>query len=583
MKMCKTVVKVFKIIYRYAPVSALVCALCSLVYALCASFGAGIMASVLEKAETLREETLPQIIFLAVMYMLIQVLRKVFNIVQDICWNVGVEEKCKYHFQMRLAEKAAALQYIDFEDAAKQDCITRAKDSVDAMAVTGAYTNFLAVAESVATVAGLSAAMMAYSVWYLPIMLVSVVPYLISRIAAGREFYKLRWFQAPHIRKRNYLYSLFVSPVFGKEQRVFGFGELFKKRWEEQREAVAEETISFRRKDSRRLALCETLVTAGYVAGILLSFLLVKNGVIAVGVFGAGIYAFRTAQSSMQGLFAIYGFFDECLMQAGDFFDFLDLEEEPKRQGTVSGLRDGISVKNVKFTYPNTDAPALDIRELTIKAGERVVLVGENGSGKSTLVKLLTGLYSPDSGEVTYDGIDLDAVSREALSGIIGAVSQDYVSYHLSIRDNVGIRAPEASKDDGRIRAALKKAELEQLDLYDEWLGREFGGRELSGGQWQRLAIAGALCKDYDVIFLDEPTSALDPNAEHDILKRFMDISEGKTAVIVSHRVGLCRLADKVVFLQSGRVTASGTHRQLMDSCDEYRGFYNEQAKWYAP
>ena len=451
----KGVIRVFKIVYRYAPISALVCAMCSLAYALCAAFGAGFMAQLLAEAEMLREDTLPRVIFPAFCYMLIQIIRKVFNIVQDICWNVGVEEKCKYHFQMRLSEKIASLPYIDFEDERKHDCIVRARNCVDAMAVTQAYTNLLAVAESVITVIGLLAAMMAYSVWYLPVMLFSVAPYLISRLTAGKEFYQLRWFQAPHIRKRNYFYSLFTSPAFQKEQRIFGFGENFRERWERQRELVAEETVSFKRKDSVRLAGCETLVTVGYIAGILLSFLLVNNGVIALGVFGAGIYAFRTAQSSTQVLFALYGTLDEDLMQAGDFFDFLDLEEEPERDHIISGLKKGISARNIGFSYPNTDTPALKLDDLTITSGERVVVVGENGSGKSTLMKLLTGLYSPDAGEVLYDGVNIDTVSRKSLSELIGAVSQDYVSYHLSVRNNVRIRAPETVGDDVRIRDAL--------------------------------------------------------------------------------------------------------------------------------
>lgn len=577
----KTAVKVFKIIFRYAPISAAVCALCSLVYALCATFSVRLMAELLVEAETLCENTLSHVLLLATCYLLIQIMRHVFNLVQDICWNVGVEEKCKYQFQMLLSEKAASLPYIDFEDEKKHDCVVRARECVDAMAVTQAYTNLLAAAESLFTVVGLLWAMMAYSVWYLPVMLLSVVPYLISRIVAGKEFYMLRWFQAPHIRKRNYFYSLFTSPAFQKEQRVFGFGENFRNRWEEQRELTAQETLSFKIKDSRRLAWCEGLITAGYIAGILLSLLLVKNGAIAVGVFGAGVYAFRTAQNSTQVLFSLHGFLGENLLQAGDFFAFIDLEEEPKRSHSISELTHEIHVKDVSFAYPNTETPALQIDELTISVEECVVVVGENGSGKSTLVKLLTGLYTPDAGKIYYDGNDLDTISRDSLSEVIGALSQEYVSYHLSIRDNVGIRAPQTVRNEKQIREALIEAGLTPPSDLEAWLGREFGGEELSGGQWQRLAIAGTLCKNCEIIFLDEPTSALDPNAEYDILKHFMDITVDKTAVIVSHRVGLCPLADKVVFMKGGMIKGVGTHQDLLNTCTEYQHFYNEQAKWY--
>ena len=536
----------------------------------------------LEEAETIREDTLHQITFFALCYLVIQIARKVFNLIQDVCWNVGVEEKCKYHFQMRLSEKSALLPYIAFEDEQKHDSIVRARSSVDSMSVTQAYTNLLAVLECIITVIGLLITMSTYSFWYLPIMLLSVIPFLISRLKAGKEFYTLRWFQARHIRKRNYFYSLFTSPIFQKEQRIFGFGENIKHRWEEQRRSVAEETISFRTKDSNRLAWCETLITFGYIASILLSFFLVLNGDIALGVFGAGIYAFRTAQGSTISLFALYGILNENLMEAGDYFEFLDLEEEPERTGSISNLSKGISVNDVKFSYPNTCTNALNIDHLTINAGERVVVVGENGSGKSTLVKLLTGLYTPDTGEILYDGFNINSISRDSLSQLIGAVSQDFVSYHLSIRDNVSIRSPEASENDKRIHEALIQAGLTLPPNYDQWLGREFGGPEFSGGQWQRLAIASVLCKPHQIIFLDEPTSALDPNAEYDILKFFMELSDGKTAVIISHRVGLCRLADKVVFLKDGQVKGVGLHQQLLQNCGDYSSFYVEQAKWHA-
>lgn len=580
MKHNRTIIKVFRAIYRYAPISALVCALCSLVYALCATYSTKFMALLLEAAEELSKDTISQICIFALCYILIQVIRKVFNLIQDVCWNVGVEEKCKFRFQMLISEKAAMLPYIDFEDARKHESIVRARNSVDSMAITQSYTNFLAVAESVLIVVGLLATMMTYSIWYQPVMLLSVVPYMIGRLAAGKEFYQMRWFQAHNIRKRNYFYSLFTSPAFQKEQRIFGFGRYFKQQWEQQRELVEAETVSFKGKDSNRLAWCETLITLGYIASIMVSFVLVIKGDIAIGVFGTGIYAFRTAQNSTQNLFALYSMYKANLMEAGNFFDFLDLEEEKEGCCSISNLKKDICVRNVRFTYPNTNKPALNIEYLTIVAGERVVVVGENGCGKSTLVKLLTGLYVPDGGEVLYDGININKISRECLSKLIGAVSQDFVSYHLSVRDIFGIRNADTSNDESIINA-LKQVGLEQLADYDQWLGREFGGVELSGGQWQRLAIASVICKDYPVVFLDEPTSALDPNAEYDILNQFMQISKGKTAIMISHRVGLCRIADKVVFMQDGQVRGVGSHQYLQDTCEEYCNFYNEQAKWH--
>ncbi len=520
-------------------------------------------------------------IWFACCYLVLQVLRKGCNIIQDICWNVGVEERCKFHLQMQLCEKTASLPYIAFEDGKTHDQILRARGSIDSMSVTQAYTNLLAVAESALTTLGLLIVMTRYSFWYCPIVLLSVLPFLVGRLAAGKDFYTMRWFQAPRVRKRNYFYSLFPMSAFQKEQRIFGFGERMKEHWEQHREQVAEETISFHSKDSARLARSEQWVTTGYMVSILLSFLLTVRNKVSIGVFGAGIYAFRTAQTSTESLLSLYGILIENLMDADMFFLFLSLEDEPVRSMPISHLHQGIQMKNVRFTYPGGAAPALDIRNLSIAAGERIVVVGENGSGKSTLGKILTGIYTPDEGEVLYDGVDLNEISREDLSKLIGTLSQDFVPYHLPICHQVGLRAPLAAKDSEKIRDALRQAGLDVSLEQEKWLGQEFGGIELSGGQWQRLAIATVLCKSCEVILLDEPTSALDPNGEHEILRQFIELSHGKTALIISHRVGLCRLADRVIFMQAGSIKATGSHQYLMDTCDAYRSFYHAQAKWH--
>ena len=168
---------------------------------------------------------------------------------------------------------------------------------------------------------------------------------------------------------------------------------------------------------------------------------------------------------------------------------------------------------------------------------------------------------------------------------MISAVSQSFVTYHLPIRDNMAIHCTDESIGDGELEVILQKVGLQDFSdpkEYDKWLGREFGGKELSGGQWQRLAIAGAMAKPHQILFLDEPTSALDPTSEYDILHMFWEMSEEKTAIVISHRVGLCSLADKVVFMKEGKVMAVGPHQELIKTCDEYAVLYNEQAKWYA-
>lgn len=218
---------------------------------------------------------------------------------------------------------------------------------------------------------------------------------------------------------------------------------------------------------------------------------------------------------------------------------------------------------------------------LTIHKGEKIVILGENGSGKTTLSKILLGLYPPESGRLLYDGKPAHIFSRESLYSNVTAIAQDFVAYHLTLRENVALSNITRVNHDGEIWSALSLAGAESLGGLDDRMGREFGGRELSDGQWQKLAIARGLFRDSGMILLDEPTSALDPLVETEILTKFMKAAEGKTALIISHRVGLCKLADRIVVMKNGGITEIGTHDDLMQMNGEYAKLYRAQEVWY--
>lgn len=584
MKQKRIAASVFKAVWKCAPLAVSVTLLCYFGTAAAVSLSAEILARLFGAAYEAVSGRMRGVIILAAAYMGMQILQKFLNVISDIAWNVGVEEKCRYHFRMGLQEKASALPLIDFEDAKKLDQLQRAKACVEDSVIPNGFYNIMILGECAGIVVGLMAVLCSYSLWFLPILLITIMPYPISRIRMGKEFYQLRWFQAPGIRKRDYLYSVFAGKNSQREQRIFRFGDYVKEKWEKERDQVADELNEFRVKDSRRLARCELLITLGYLLSILLSVLLVFRGNIAVGVFGAAIFAFQRVQGEVQAFFSLMATSFQEILEAGDYFAFLALEEEPKRGGQFDRLKEGIEVEGVSFAYPNTDRPAVEIERLRIHAGESTVIVGENGSGKTTLGKLLAGLYQPQKGVIRYDGQPLETISREDLAGTISAVSQSFVEYHLTVRESMGIHSPQFSGDDGKIGQALAEAGLGELagpGEYDQQLGREFGGRELSGGQWQKLAIAGAMLKKRSILILDEPTSALDPSSEYEILSQFARMMEENTSVIISHRVGLCRLADQVIFMKEGRIAGAGSHQALMRDNEQYRSFYQEQAQWY--
>ncbi len=267
--------------------------------------------------------------------------------------------------------------------------------------------------------------------------------------------------------------------------------------------------------------------------------------------------------------------------------NFLDI---PERTGedVKPDMGKGIELTSVSFSYPQADGKAVDGVTLTIRQGETVALVGENGSGKTTLVKLLTGLYTPDEGSVTVGGRDTSETSETALFDRTSGVFQNYTAYKFTLSENVSIS--EAMRDDNRdggIAAALDDADVDYADAgtfpdgVNTVLSREFDGVDLSGGQWQRVAVARGLYRRHELIVLDEPTAAIDPIEETKVYKRFKEIAKDKTAVVVTHRLGSARIADRIIVMDKGKIVESGTHEQLAASGGKYAAMWEAQAEYY--
>ena len=310
------------------------------------------------------------------------------------------------------------------------------------------------------------------------------------------------------------------------------------------------------------------------------------RGFITVGQFAACISAFGGLQAMTEALISMVADQNGKADFVGDFYDFFDNATETEGDKPFDKFQNEIAARNVCFAYPVNNKEVLHDVSFTIKKGERVVIVGENGSGKTTLSKIIAGVYEPCSGEVAYDGENAKEYERAGFYRQFSVISQDFVRYQLTMRENIGMSTPNQMHNDEKLLQSAKAADIEQIVRrvggLDTQLGREFDGVELSSGEWQKISIARGLNKDADIIILDEPTSALDPLVEYDILKKFVDLTEGKTSVIISHRVGLCRFADRIIVMQDGRVAGNGTHEELLGSNAEYKRIWNEQAKWYA-
>lgn len=509
----------------------------------------------------------------------------ILQFVSSITINAGIYERCTSYYNMKISEKTAKLSLISFENADVLNLQNRAKDCTRREILSQIYMSSTIFIISGISVISTISVLAAYNIWFVPISIFSVLPYFIARILRGKEFYSLKKAQTKKTRRLDYLWGLFHDKQAIKEMRIMGFGEYLAQKWTETRDEVNEELWQLNIKDGKSMLFCDTLKIIGYGLSILLALILAVKGHISIGVFGACIAAFKSMQESTKSFLIDLGNMPEKMAFANDYFEFLDLAEDQNGRKSIDGIKNCVSLSNVSFVYPNSNNYALKNISLTIHKGEKIVVLGVNGSGKTTLSKIILNIYPPSQGEVRYDTILSSDIDKNSLYAYLSVISQNFVSYSLTLRENIAISDLEHLQDDTLIKHSLELSGLQSIlnetSSLDEQLGREFGGKELSGGQWQKLAIARGLFKASELIILDEPTSALDPLLETEILQQFIEIVKNKTAVIISHRVGLCKLADRIVVMKAGEICEMGTHHELIEKDGEYRRLYTSQEQWY--
>lgn len=580
-------IKVYKQTLKAVPFSGISGILNYLAQGLFPAFTSLVSARLFDDAYNLTQgmDTLNTVILYGVLFVLAYAVVYILQFISSITINAGIYERCTSYYNMKISEKTAKLPLISFENSNILNLQSRAKDCVEREILSQIYMSSTVFITNGISIISTILVLSAYSVWFIPISFLSVLPYFIARLIRGKEFYSLKQIQAKKNRRLGYLWSLFNNKQSVKEMRVMGFGNYITEKWIETRDEVNEELWQYNIKDSKSLLFCDALKIVGYGLSIFLALLLVLNGSISIGVFGACIAAFKAVQEATKSFLIDLGTMPEKVAFANDYFEFLDLTEELNGKTVFPGFKNKITISNLSFKYPNSESYALNNISLTIQKGEKIVILGVNGSGKTTLSKLILGLYPSEKGEIYYDSILLDEIERESFYQHVSAISQNFVEYSLTLRENVAISNLEKISDNLIITDTIKNVGLGELlnsnDGLEMQMGREFGGAELSGGQWQKLAIARGLFKPSEFIILDEPTSALDPIIETEILKQFIEIAKNKTAIIISHRVGLCKLADKIIVMKDGQICEIGTHSSLINNNGEYKKLYTSQEQWY--
>jgi len=423
------------------------------------------------------------------------------------------------------------------------------------------------------------------------ILLVAVGPGMIVRLNFSRIMYALQRQYTPEDRRSWYFKNLMTGAEYAKEVRIFELGSIFMQQYQELRLMLrgVKTRIDLQRSSAEFVVqIIATIAVFGSYAFVAYSAVM---GAITLGSLVMYYQAFQRGQGFLQNLLGSLASLYENNLFISDLYEFLDIQRQvidPEHpQPIPQPMQQGIVIENIDFQYPNTTRSALEDISLTIRPGEVIALVGANGSGKTTLVKLLCRLYDPTAGRITIDGIDLSDFGIHELRQQISIIFQDYAKYNLTAKQNIGFGNTEVWSDLEKIITAAKHAGAHEVienlpDGYDTILGKLFDhGEELSIGQWQKVALARAFLRDSQLIVLDEPTSAMDPKAEYEVFKSFRQLLDGRSAILISHRLSTVRMADRIYVLQDGHIIESGSHDELVYRDGTYAHLFETQAKNY--
>ena len=497
---------------------------------------------------------------------------------------VRIDFQTGQRLQMALGEKGTRLSLICYENTETNNMLKRAKNCIEQERFSDLSLSVFNILAEILKVTGTLLVLAKFHPILAVVSLVSVLPYFMIRLIRGKEFYELKRYQAAGERRRNYLYHLFGDKRAVKELRIFGIENYIEQKMYETRDKINREVWDFKKHDIFGLLFCELFCQSGYLLSIVITIMLLLHKVLDFGILAAALAAVTSFQTAAKYFLISLGRIPECAAFVKDYYDFMDMEEPVQGTEKFYPDFDRIKLQQVCFSYPSQTDQAVSNLSFEIERNEVVVIVGNNGSGKTTLVKLLTGLYKAQQGQIYYGTQDLASLDPEEFYKHVSLVSQDFIKYELSVRENVGIGDGKNMEDTDKICKLLKQVGLKEFtsrDSVNQLLGSEFGGRDLSTGQWQKLAIARGILKESSVIFLDEPTAALDPLMETSILKMFLQIAQGKTAIIVSHRIGICKNVDKIIVMKDGEIAEIGKHQELLDKRGEYYRLSTMQQKWY--
>ncbi|MEO6522544.1 MAG: ABC transporter ATP-binding protein [Mucilaginibacter sp.] len=490
---------------------------------------------------------------------------------------------------IKIMNHAATLDLDQFEDSVFYDKLERARQQTVGRTVLLSQT--MSQVQDLITMGFLAAGLMVYNPWLIVLLLVAVIPAFLGESYFNDRSYALTRGQTPERRELDYVRYLGASDESAKEVKIFDLSGFIIKRFKK----LSDQFYT----DNKQLAVSRSawgvffamLGSAGYYGAYVVIILKAVNGSTSIGdlTFLAG--SFRQLRSLLEGILTRFTSVSQGAIYLQDFFEFFDIQPKIKAATNPrpfpNPIREGFSFEDVGFKYHNAERWANRHLNFTLKAGEKLALVGENGAGKTTLVKLLSRLYDPTEGRITLDGYDLKEYDIADLRLQTGIIFQDYLRYQLTFAQNIAIGNIAEEENRDLIHSAAHQSLADELaerlpGKYDQMLGKRFyDGVDLSGGEWQKVALARAYMRNSQLLILDEPTAALDARAEYEVFERFSKLTEGKTAVIISHRFSPVRMADRILVLEKGELKEIGSHTELLNLNGRYAELFNLQAMGY--
>jgi len=490
---------------------------------------------------------------------------------------------------VRLMQHAATLDLAQFEDAETYDHLERARRQTTGR--IGLFALLLSTAQDLITLASLAAVLLVQLPWLLLLLTIAVLPAFLGEAHFASLGYSLLFQWTPERRLLDYLRYMGASDESAKEVKLFGLSNFLVGRYAKLSEKFYEENKRLAIRRNVVSTLLVTLGTLGYYGayGVIIYRTVLGQFSIGTLTFLAG--SFRASRDLIQRVLLALSQIYEQSLYLSDLFTFFDVRpsvvSKPGAGPVPRPIREGFRFDNVGFQYPGSERWAVRGLTFGFRPLERIALVGENGAGKTTLVKLLARLYDPDEGRILLDGVDLRDYDLNSLRQNIGIIFQDFVRYDFVLRENIGVSQVTALDDDRRIQEAASRSRADSVAArlaqgYDQMLGRRFdGGVELSGGEWQKVALGRAYMRDAQVLILDEPTAALDARAEYEVFLRFAELTKGRMAVLISHRFSTVRMADRILVLQDGGLVDDGTHDELVARGGLYAELFSLQAAGY--